>query len=176
EPDKVLPGFVTFIAHALVLPEPEDDGDKAWRIDNIDDLAMKAVRAYESGFGDVRPVHTPELARAQGLQDYPGFDVLSLRRGSDGKRERRCIEVKGTRGNDAVVMTENEWAKAMNLRSEYWLYVVAECASPAPRLIRIQDPAMTLLTRPDERSVATRRIKLADILPLAEDDGGVLHG
>jgi hypothetical protein len=104
------------------------------------------------------------------LQDYPGFDVLSLRCGADGKRERRCIEVKGTRGHEAVDMTENEWAKAMNLRSEYWLYVVAECASPAPRLIRIQDPAMRLLTRSDERSGASRRIKLADMLPLAEGE------
>jgi SNF2 family DNA or RNA helicase len=170
EPDKVLPGSVTFIAHALVLPEPEDSGDREWRIDNIDDLAMKAVRAYESAFGDVRPVHTPELARAQGLQDYPGFDVLSLRQGADGKRERRCIEVKGTRGSEFVAMEENEWDRAMNLRSEYWLYVVAECASPAPRLVRIQDPAMKLLARPAERTRMSRRIKLADILPLAEGE------
>ncbi|MDR3362245.1 MAG: DUF3883 domain-containing protein [Desulfovibrio sp.] len=170
EPDKVLPGSVVFIAHALVLPEPEDSGDRAWRIDNIEDLAMKAVRAYESDFGDVRPVHTPELARAQGLQDYPGFDVLSLRRGADGKRERRCIEVKGARGSEFVAMEENEWDRAMNLRSEYWLYVVAECASPVPRLIRIQDPAKKLLVGPTERTRITRRIKLADILPLAEGE------
>ncbi len=170
EPDKVLPGSVNFIAHALVLPEPEDSGDRAWRIDNIEDLAMKAVRAYESDFGDVRPVHTPELARAQGLQDYPGFDVLSLRRGADGKRERRCIEVKGTRRSEFVAMEENEWDRAMNLRTEYWLYVVAECASPAPRLIRIQDPAKKLLIGPTERTRVTRRIKLADVLPFAEGE------
>jgi hypothetical protein len=67
-------------------------------------------------------------------------------------------------------MTENEWDRAMNLRSEYWLYVVAECASPAPRLIRIQDPAMRLLMRPAEQTRMSRRIKLADILPLAEGE------
>ncbi|MDR0827628.1 MAG: DUF3883 domain-containing protein [Desulfovibrio sp.] len=170
EPDKVLPGSVTFIAHALVLPEVECAGDDAWRQDNIEALAMNAVRSYESDFGDVRPVHTAALARAQGLQDYPGFDVLSFRSADGGKRERRCIEVKGTRGSEAVEMSENEWDRAMNLRSEYWLYVVAECASPTPRLIRIQDPAWKLLVRPTDQTRTSRRIRLADILPMAEGE------
>jgi hypothetical protein len=170
KPDTVLPGSVAFIAHALVLPEVEVAGNDPWRQDNIEALAMNAVRSYESDFGDVRPVHTPKLARAQGLQDYPGFDVLSFRSAEGDKRERRCIEVKGTRGSEAVEMSENEWDRAMNLRSEYWLYVVAECASPAPRLIRIQDPAWKLLVRPTDQTRTARRIRLADILPLAEGE------
>ena len=31
-----------------------------------------------------------------------------------------------------VEMSENEWAKACNLRDEYWLYVVFDCATPHP--------------------------------------------
>jgi len=173
EPEGIMPGSVEFIAHALVLPEEDMPADDPWRIDHIDALAMTVVRSFESAFGDVRPVHTPELARAQGLQDYPGFDVLSFRRAtgysSGDKPERRCIEVKGTRGDETVVMSENEWDRAMNLRSEYWLYVVTDCASPAPRLIRIQDPAWKLLMKRNSQTRVTRRIRITDILPLAED-------
>jgi superfamily II DNA or RNA helicase/DNA-binding transcriptional regulator YiaG len=174
EPHDILPGSVNFIAHALVLPEENRSLDDPWRMDNIDALAMNVVRVFESGFGEVHPVHTPELARVQELQDYPGFDLLSFRRppgySRGEKPERRCIEVKGTRGDEQVVMSENEWDRAMNLRSEYWLYVVADCASPAPRLIRIQDPAWKLLVKQNTQTRATRRIKLADILPLAEGE------
>ena len=44
-------------------------------------------------------------------------------------------------------MSENEWAKACNLRDEYWLYVVFDCATPHPRLVRVRDPFAKLLVR-----------------------------
>ena len=34
--------------------------------------------------------------------------------------------------------------KAQELADDYWLYVVLDCASPSPRLYRVQDPARTL--------------------------------
>ena len=46
-----------------------------------------------------------------------------------------------------VEMSENEWAKACNLRDEYWLYVVFDCATPHPRLVRVRDPFAKLLVR-----------------------------
>jgi Domain of unknown function (DUF3883) len=39
-----------------------------------------------------------------------------------------------------VELTENEWVKACNERQRYWLYVVFDCQSPYPRLLRDQDP------------------------------------
>ncbi len=39
-----------------------------------------------------------------------------------------------------VELTENEWISACNLRESYWLYVVFNCASPHPQLLRIQNP------------------------------------
>src|SRR5438034_6532970 len=36
--------------------------------------------------------------------------------------------------------SDNEWAKACNLRERYWLYVVFNCAGAHPELHRIQDP------------------------------------
>jgi hypothetical protein len=41
----------------------------------------------------------------------------------------------------------NEWAKACNLRHGYWLYAVYDCATPGPRLARVQDPFGTLLAK-----------------------------
>ena len=37
-----------------------------------------------------------------------------------------------------------------NLRDEYWLYVVFDCATPHPRLVRVRDPFAKLLVRSRE--------------------------
>ena len=69
---------------------------------------MELVRAFEEAAGAVvQCVHTPELARAAGLPDHPGFDILSMRPGN----ARRCIEVKGRAGAGDVEVTDNEWAR-----------------------------------------------------------------
>lgn len=98
---------------------------------------MQVVRAWEEAAGaTVLDVSTPAGAQAAGLIDWPGFDLLS--RHPDG--EERAIEVKGRAGVGDVELSENEWVRADNLRQKYWLYVVYNCASDAPRLERVQDP------------------------------------
>ena len=59
--------------------------------------------------------------------------------------ERRNIEVKGRARAGAVEITDNEWAAACNQRNDYWLYVVFDCATPHPRLVRVRDPFGKLL-------------------------------
>lgn len=44
-------------------------------------------------------------------------------------------------------VSSNEWARAANLRDGYWLYAVYDCATPAPRLARVQDPFGSLLAK-----------------------------
>ena len=44
-------------------------------------------------------------------------------------------------------VSANEWAKACNLRDSYWLFVVYDCATPNPRLHRVQDPFGNLLAK-----------------------------
>ncbi len=85
----------------------------------------------------------PDLARAAGLPDNPGFDLLSHRPGN----ENRAIEVKGRAGAGDIEVSANEWAKACNLRDGYWLYAVYDCATPSPRLVRVQDPFGRLLAK-----------------------------
>ncbi len=134
-------GEVELIAHALVVPS-SDPVDKKRHDAEVEDIAMRIARAHEEAAGaDVFDVHTPALARAVGLSDYPGFDLLSKRPGGD----LRGIEVKGRARVGEVELSENERAKAATLRSGYWLHVVFDCATESPRLHPVRDPFGTLL-------------------------------
>ena len=55
-------------------------------------------------------------------------------------------------------ITENEWIKACNLRDRYWLYVVYECATAHPRLLRIQDPFGKLIVKEGGVVIAEQQI------------------
>lgn len=141
EPELIAPGHLTFVAHALIVPSTNPD-DRERHDAEVEKVAMTLARAYEEAAGAVvKDVHTPELARAAGLTDNPGFDLLSIR----PTGERRAIEVKGRAGTGDVEVSSNEWARAANLRDGYWLYAVYDCATPAPRLARVQDPFGRLL-------------------------------
>lgn len=143
EPELVAPGEVTFLAHALIVPS-SDPEDRKRHDAAVEAVAVRLSRAYEESKGaEVRDVSTPPLARAAGLVEHPGFDLLSLR--PDG--DELAIEVKGRAGIGDIELTENEWAKACNLRERYWLYVVFGCTSPQPRLLRVRDPFDKLIVR-----------------------------
>ncbi|MFA4943393.1 MAG: helicase-related protein [Lentisphaeria bacterium] len=184
EPELLVPGNTDFIAHALVVPSAAK-ADRERLDANVEQIAMNLVKAYEEASGaDVRFVHTPELARAAGLPENPGFDILSLRpkRGAsvspansaDGNRDgcptfdRRCIEVKGRASIGEIEVTDNEWARACNLRDDYWLYVAYHCATPTPQLVRVQDPFDKLLVRPFSKSQTVPRTITATV-----ESGGV---
>jgi hypothetical protein len=121
---------------------------------NVELVAMQLAQAFEEAAGaKVLDVHTPELARLAGLPDNPGFDLLSIRSSAakatadkPGK-EIRCIEVKGRAMTGDIEVSANEWAKACNMRQDYWLYAVYNCATPNPRLARVQDPFANLLAK-----------------------------
>ncbi|HRR86163.1 MAG TPA: helicase-related protein, partial [Phycisphaerae bacterium] len=143
EPELIAPGHLTFLAHALVVPS-SDPADLERHDAEVEKVAMDLARAFEEACGaTVKDVHTPELARAAGLTDNPGFDLLSIY--PDG--QRRAIEVKGRASTGDVEVSSNEWARAANLREGYWLYAVYDCATPNPRLVRVQDPFGNLLAK-----------------------------
>jgi superfamily II DNA or RNA helicase len=146
EPELIAPGEIVFIAHALIVPSTNAD-DLARHDAEVERVAMDIVRAFEEAEGAlVKDVHTPELARAAGLTDNPGFDLLAIYPAGD-KRGRRAIEVKGRGTTGDVEVSANEWARAANLREGYWLYVVYGCATSTPRLVRVQDPFGNLLAK-----------------------------
>lgn len=153
EVELLSPGPVTFVAQALVVSS-SDAADLDQHNVNVEMVAMKLTQAFEEAVGaKVVDVHTPELARAAGLSDNPGFDLLSIRPACASAHadrpgnERRAIEVKGRAGTGDIEVSANEWAKACNMRDGYWLYAVYDCATPNPRLVRVQDPFGSLLAK-----------------------------
>ena len=130
------------LATALVQPSTDLDDIKALDAE-VERIAVEAVIAFETSQGaDVRDVSTPQKARLAGLNDYPGFDLLSKR-----ELEERGIEVKGRVGVGVLELTENEWARACILRERYWLYAVFDCGGPHPRLLRVQNPFAKLIAK-----------------------------
>lgn len=144
----IVPGEMTMVAHALVLPTEDPEERKRYDAD-VEAIAMRLARVHEEAAGaKVHDVSRPELARRAGLTDWPGFDLHSFRPASvHGPAEDRAIEVKGCARSGGVEVSANEWAKACNLRERYWLYVVFDCATPKPRLVRVRDPFERLLAR-----------------------------
>ncbi len=146
EPELIAAGNLLFIAHALVVPSSNVE-DLARHDAEVERIAMDIARAFEEAEGaTVKDVSTPQLACAAGLTDNPGFDLLAIYPTGDG-RGRRAIEVKGRAGTGDVEVSANEWARAANIRDGYWMYVVYHCATPAPRLARVQDPFGNLLAK-----------------------------
>lgn len=68
----------------------------------------------------------------------PGWDIQYCVRDD----QLVAVEVKGTRGPmfPSVELTQNEWQAAREKRSDYGLYLLANCCSDAPRLEQLLDP------------------------------------
>lgn len=146
EVELIQPGAVEILATALVQPSQDPEDIKA-RDAEVERIAMDVAIAFEAARGaDVRDVSTPPRAKLAGLNDYPGFDLFS-RRGNGDALEERGIEVKGRVGVGEIELTENEWARACNLRDKYWLYAVFDCGGTQPRLFRVQDPFANLIAK-----------------------------
>jgi hypothetical protein len=125
------------VGTVLLVPPSMIDGGMT-RDDAVEQVAMEWAERFERLHGaHVVDVTTPEKAVAAGLTPHPGFDLLSLR--PDG--ERRAIEVKGRAQEGMVQLSANEWARAINERQGFFLYVVFDCATEAPTGHVVRDPA-----------------------------------
>ena len=100
------------------------------------------------------------------MGDWPGFDLLSVTPAGG----RRAIEVKGRARAGDIELSDNEWAKACNLRDGYWLYAVYDCATARPRLVRVRDPFGKLLVK--SRELSAYAISAAAVQAAAEDNPG----
>ena len=162
EPACIVPGEAAMVAHALVLPSDNSEEREQYAAE-VEAIAVRLARAYEEESGArVDDVSRPELARRVGLPDWPGFDLLSRHPGMG----KRAIEVKGRAHSGGIELSENEWAQACNRRDGYWLYVVFDCATPRPRLVRVRDPFGKLLAK--TRNSTAYTISPRSILEAAE--------
>lgn len=162
EPTLIAPGDIEFLCHALVFPTADPDARKRQDAE-VEVQAVDFARQHEEARDAiVFDVSTPAGARNAGLDDWPGFDLLS-RHPQQGER---AIEVKGRADYGSVEMTENEWIKACTLRGQFWLYVVFGCGGLQPRLYRVRDPFGELAGRERKRIVIDEH----DIIEKAEHD------
>ena len=91
ETTLIVPGEMTFLAHALVISSTDPEDKMRFDAD-VEAIAVQAARAYEEVLGArVLDVSTAERALAAGLGTWPGFDLLSIRLSG----EQVAIEVKG---------------------------------------------------------------------------------
>jgi superfamily II DNA or RNA helicase len=68
-----------------------------------------------------------------------GYDLFARRAG-----DQRLVEVKGFKDDlKPVTLEQYEWAQAQQRGSDYWLYVVVNCATEPAVLLRVKDPAAT---------------------------------
>ena len=169
EPETIRPGEVKFLIHALVVPSQEQEEIDAHDAE-VEVIAMRIATAYEERFGaSVQDVSRPDLARIAGLHDWPGFDLKSTRpQVSNSKPQELAIEVKGRSGYGSIELADNEWNRACNLREGYWLYVVFDCATPQPRLVRIRDPFGKLVAKSHQSTAFT--ITATDLMEVSEPD------
>jgi SNF2 family DNA or RNA helicase len=137
-------GVCAYVEAPTVLLGAEEDTDP-----NTETCAVEVAMAYERDHG-----REPASVEMQNL----GFDLRSR-----GANEIRYIEVKGRKGTGLVMLTANEWIKAARFGSEYWLYVVYDCATPNPRLVVIQDPAAKLTVAENVFSAARFRVNVGEI-------------
>ena len=163
-PARIHPGATRLLAHALVIPAP-DSAEVEHYDEGVEEMAVRIASEWErERHGHLQDVSKPAKARAAGLPDWPGFDLFSIR--PDGVT--RSIEVKGRAGKSGIQIEENEWKQAFQLRENYWLYVVLDCATPNPTLLRIQDPVRQLIA--SRRSSAAFSISPAALRRAAEPD------
>lgn len=133
------------------VPPPVGFGDDDEERDPVtEDVAMAVTMAYEQQH-DRDP---DDVSR-----DNLGFDIKSR-----GPREFRYIEVKGRKGSGAVMLTANEMYMSGRFGREYWLYVVYDCATPVPRLVRVQNPGAVLNFAEHRVTASKFRVNQSDVL------------
>ena len=131
---------ITNIHHhgcAWVLPHPERKSPgiaSMVRDDEIESIAVQKVIEFEQARGwNVISVE----------KENRGFDLISRKPHPEDPQtaiEVRFIEVKGRSQIGEVALTANEYKTAERLKTDYWLYVVYNCAKK-PEIHTIQDPA-----------------------------------
>lgn len=134
---NVLVADVQLVGRAWVLPHPERDSPALKpmvRDEEIEKIAIEFVKAHEIAQGfEVESVES----------ENRGYDLISRRRHPEDPKTFtlvKFLEVKGRGGVGDVAVTTNEYRAADRLRADYWLYVVFDCATPKPRLEKINDP------------------------------------
>lgn len=139
-------GPVRHLATSIVLAPSEPIEEQMFQLSV--GASLEAKRASELAAEDCVIKHEEEYGwSCERVGDLKiGFDIRSVSPTDKltGQRTVRRIEVKGRIHGEPIRLTTNEWLKASQLGSSYWLYVVYNPTSDNPELHKIQDPARVL--------------------------------
>jgi len=136
--EVVRPGPVRYLASFSVVP--------ASKVDQLASLVEDPVAKAASELAAMQVAMAHERSRGWEPVDVSlqkvGFDIRSLSPADPqtGRRDIRRIEVKGRQRGAPVRLTENEWRKARQLGSSYWLYVVWDPQHETREMVRICNP------------------------------------
>ena len=118
--------------------------------DTVVDAVNRQIRDMRRPSGDAPPEgddRPPARVRERDLRYRVEIEMLprsGVLRVTD-EYLAALIEVKGRASDGAIQMDANERKQACHLGERYWLYAVFDCATPAPRLLRVQNPFAKLL-------------------------------
>jgi hypothetical protein len=130
-------------------------------INRIGRLAVKAVCEFEISDGaKVTDVSIPSKAQKAGWNNFPGFDIVSVRR----RRVPRYIEIKGKSRKGDIRLTANEWRSACDHKKKFWLYVVFALNSKHPFLVLVQNPSKLVPIIKKRRQKMTYVLSEKDIM------------
>lgn len=133
-------GQISLLGSVVVLPAGAEAHEEDEEPHEADPSGLSNAEIEAIAMGEATRYETARGARWESTEkDGCGFDLRSV-----SVSDRRCIEVKGRAGVAQVGLTWLEYQKALELKDEFWLYVVLECATASPRLYRVQNPAERL--------------------------------
>ena len=149
------PRFVSAIRVIPLLLPQADEAAAMHSSAAIEAVGMAVSMRYEEAHGRV-----PCDVSAENV----GYDIRSTRPHGE---ERRYIEVKARADRGPVALTQNEWFTAQRLGEDYYLYVVLNAATDAPRLYIIPNPAAIL--QPRACHEVRYRVEADEIIRLGEE-------
>lgn len=163
-------GPVRHLATAVILP-PDADTTGMLRRLGIDtdpeSRRQKELAAERITVDDLVAEGFPrDLIQRVAHEKLTGFDYRAQRPldVTLGTMEVRRVEVKGYTEGNAIQLEHSEWTKAQQLGDTYWLYVVWNPVSDAPRLVKIQNPYRVLEHAVKHREIIRRYEISADAI------------
>jgi superfamily II DNA or RNA helicase len=107
--------------------QSKNEGSGAQMKIDVEKAGVKFVLKHEEEH-DRKPIDVSPM--------FKGYDVVS-----EGKDEKRYIEVKSFGETGPLELTSHEWIVSQRLGKNYWLYVVENALSPDKRsIIEVCDP------------------------------------
>jgi hypothetical protein len=108
------------------------DSERAARRAALSEAGVARVKAFEKA-ANRDPKAMPTT--------FPGYDIESRDQSGEIARYIEVKSLSGLWGQEGVGLTSTEFAKARELGSRYWLYVVEQADTSDARIHRVQDPA-----------------------------------